>query len=73
MNEKEQYLKKTSDILNTNLIMLILSKLPCSMGRSHKTFLGVNLLTLFVSYTLLELWKHIVGNNEKVYLTKNPE
>ncbi len=42
-------------------------------GRSHKTFLGVNLLTLFVSYTILEFWKHIVDSNEMVYLTKNPE
>jgi hypothetical protein len=40
-------------------------------GRSHKTFWGVHLLTLFV--TLLELWKHIVDANEMVYLTKNPE
>jgi hypothetical protein len=42
-------------------------------GRSHKTFWGVNLLTLFVSYIILELWKHIVDNNETIYLTKNPE
>ncbi len=38
-----------------------------------KLSLGVNLLTLFVSYTILELWKHNVDNNEMVYLTKNPE
>ena len=42
-------------------------------GQSHKTFLGENLLTLFVSYTILEFWKHIVDSNEMVYLTKNPE
>ncbi len=34
---------------------------------------GVNLLNLFVGYTILELWTHIVDNNEMVYLTKNPE
>ncbi len=44
-----------------------------SWGRSHKTFLGVILITLFVSYTILELWKHIVDDNGMVYLTKNPE
>jgi hypothetical protein len=41
--------------------------------RSHKTLWGVNILTLFVSNTSLELWKHIGDNNEMVYLTKNPE
>jgi hypothetical protein len=29
----------------------------------------INLL-FFVSYTILELWKYIVDNNEMVYLTK---
>ncbi len=44
-----------------------------SWGRSHKTFFRVNLLTLFVSYTILELWKRIVDNNEMAYVTKNPK
>jgi hypothetical protein len=29
-------------------------------------------LLFLVSYTILELWKYIVGNNEMVYLTKIP-
>jgi hypothetical protein len=42
---------------------------------------GVNLIKLFgskftdsffVSNTILELWKHIVDNNEMVYLSKIP-
>jgi hypothetical protein len=42
---------------------------------------GVDLIKLFwsiftyffVSYTIFELWKHIVSNNEMVYLKQNPE
>ncbi len=41
---------------------------PYTPSRNHKN-VGVNLH--FVSYTILESWKHSVDNNEMVYLTIN--
>ncbi len=61
------------DSIFTKFIIVELMTNEIRGGRSHKTFLEVKLLTLFVSYTILELWKHIVNNNEMVYLTQNPE